>query len=152
MGDLQSLIEKVREAEFKEEDVEKILSGKFTLQDFYDQISGMQKMGPLSNVMNMIPGMGYSIPEELLVVQEEKLKKYKYIIDSMTKEERKKADLIHSSRIKRIAKGSGTSQRDVRDLLKQYKQSKKIIKKIGGMKGMKRGMMKKLANKFGIKM
>jgi len=152
MGDLEALIEKVREAEFKEEDVEKILSGKFTLQDFYDQISGVQKMGSLNSVMNMIPGMGYSIPEDLLQVQEEKLKKYKYIIDSMTEKERKNADLIHSSRIKRIAKGSGTSQKDVRDLLKQYKQTKKLIKKIGGMKGMKRGMMKKLAKKFGIKM
>jgi len=151
MGDLQTLLEKVKEAEFKEEDVAKIMSGKFSLQDFYDQISGVQKMGSFNEVLNMIPG-GYSIPEEMLVVQEEKLKKYKHIMNSMTKKERKNADLIHSSRIKRIAKGSGTSQRDVRDLLKHYKQTKKLIKKIGGMKGMKRGMMKKLAKKFGIKM
>ncbi len=152
MGDLQTLLEKVKESEFKEEDVEKIMSGKFTLQEFYDQISGVQKMGSFSEVLNMIPGLGYSIPEELLVVQEENLKKYKYIMDSMTPEERKNADLIHSSRIKRIAKGSGTTQKDVRDLLKQYKQAKKMIKKIGGAKGLKRGMMRQLAKKFGIKM
>jgi len=152
MGDLQTLLEKAKEAEFKEEDVEKIMSGKFTLQEFYDQLSGVQKMGPLSNVMSMIPGLGHSIPEELLVVQEEKLKKYKYIIDSMTPAERKNDDLIHSSRIERIAKGSGTSQKDVRDLLKQYEQAKKMIKKIGGMKGMKRGALMKLAKNLGFKL
>jgi len=151
MGDLQSLLEKVKEAEFKEEDVEKIMSGKFTLQDFYNQISSVQKMGPLSKVMDMIPGLGYSIPEDMLQVQEEKLKKYKYIIDSMTKKERENPDLIHSSRIQRIARGSGTNQKDVRDLLKQYAQSKKLIKQVGGVKGMKRGMMKDLAKKFGMK-
>lgn len=151
MGDLQSLLEKVREGEFKEEDVEKIISGKFSLQDFYNQISGVQKMGPLNKVMDMIPGLGYAIPEDLLKVQEEKMKKYKYIIDSMTKEEKENPDSIHSSRIVRIARGSGTSQKDVRDLLKQYQQSKKMIKQFGGVKGMKRGKMKDLAKKFGIK-
>jgi signal recognition particle subunit SRP54 len=151
MGDLQTLLEKAKEVELKEEDVEKILTGRFTLQDFYEQISGVQKMGSLSSLMKMIPGLGYSIPDELLVIQEEKMKKYKYIIDSMTKEERKNADLIHSSRIKRIAKGSGTSEKDVRDLIKHYKQVKKFMKKMGGMKGLKRGMMRRLAKKFGIK-
>jgi signal recognition particle subunit SRP54 len=152
MGDLQSLLEKVKEGEFKEEDMEKIISGKFSLQDFYNQISGMQKMGPLNKVMDMIPGLGYAIPEDMLKIQEEKMKKYKYVIDSMTKEERENPDLIHSSRIVRIAKGSGTSQKDVRDLLKQYQQSKKLMKKIGGVKGMKRGMMKDFAKKLGIKL
>jgi signal recognition particle subunit SRP54 len=69
----------------------------------------------------------------------------------MTKQEREDADLIHSSRINRIAKGSGTTQKDVRDLLKQYKQSKKMMKKVGGVKGLKRGSMKKLAKRFGFK-
>ena len=151
MGDLQTLLEKAKEAEFKEEDVEKIISGKFTLQDFYNQLAGVQKMGSLDNIVNMLPGLSYKIPEEMLVVQEEKLKKYKYIMDSMTPEERKDADLIHSSRIKRIASGSGTTQKDVRDLLKQYKQAKKMMKKIGGVRGMKRGALMNLAKKFGMK-
>jgi len=151
MGDLESLLEKVKEAEFKEEDVEKLMSGKFTLQDFYNQISSMQKMGPLNKVMDMIPGLGYSIPEDMLQVQEGKLKKYKFVIDSMTKKERENPDSIHSSRIQRIARGSGTNQKDVRDLLKQYNQSKKMIKQIGGAKGMKRGMMKNFAKKLGVK-
>jgi signal recognition particle subunit SRP54 len=151
LGDLQSLLEKAKETELKEEDVEKFLSGRFNLQDFYEQIGGMQKMGPLSNVMEMIPGLGHSIPEDMLVVQEEKMRKYKYIIDSMTKEEKNNADLIHSSRIIRIAKGSGTSQKDVRDLIKQYNQTKKLMKKMGGVQGMKRGGLKDLARKFGLK-
>jgi signal recognition particle subunit SRP54 len=150
MGDLQSLLEKAKESEFKEEDMEKILSGKFTLKDFYEQISGMQKMGPLNNVIDMIPGMGHSIPQEMLEVQEKKLKKYKYIIDSMTKKEKNNPDIINSSRVKRIAAGSGTSQKDVKDLLKQYDQTKKLMKKIGGVQGLKRGALRGFAKKFGL--
>jgi len=152
LGDLQTLLEKAKEAEFNEENAEKLMSGKFTLKEFYNQISGVQKMGSLDSVVNMIPGLGNAVPEDLLKAQEENLKKYKYIMDSMTKEERENADLIHASRVKRIAKGSGCSEKDVRNLIKQYEQSKKMIKKIGGMKGMKRGMMKKMAKKMGIKM
>jgi len=148
LGDLETLLEKAKEAEIKEEDVSKILSGKFTLQDFYEQISGVQKIGSLSEIMEMMPGLGYAIPEELLVVQEEKLKKYKYILDSMTKEERENPDIIHASRIKRIAKGSGTSPKDVRDFLRHYYQTKKLIKKIGGMKGLKRGFLQRFMRKF----
>ncbi|MBS3052444.1 MAG: signal recognition particle receptor subunit alpha [Candidatus Aenigmarchaeota archaeon] len=151
MGDLQALIEKVKDAEFKEEDAEKLLSGKFTLKDFYDQLVGMEKMGPLSGVMEMIPGLGHNVPENLMQLQETKMKKFKYIIDSMTHEEKENPEIIHASRIKRIAKGSGTSDKDVRDLLKQFEQSKKLIKKIGGMGGLKRGQLAKLAKKFGLK-
>jgi len=151
MGDLQGLLERAKEAEFKEEDAEKIMSGKFTLQDFYNQISGMEKMGPLDQVLDMIPGMKHAVPENLVEVQKEKLKKYKYIIDSMSKKEREGEVDIHSSRIKRIAKGSGTSESEVRGLLKQYKQSKKMMKKLGGMKGLKRGNLSKMAKKLGIK-
>ncbi|PIV68267.1 MAG: hypothetical protein COS07_04570 [Candidatus Aenigmarchaeota archaeon CG01_land_8_20_14_3_00_37_9] len=85
-------------------------------------------------------------------MQKGKLKKYKYIIDSMTKEERKGEDEIHSSRIKRVAKGAGVNESEVREMLKQYKQSKKMIKKLGGVKGMKRGNLAKMAKKLGIKM
>ncbi len=151
MGDLEALMEKVKDAEFKEEDAEKFLSGKFTLKDFYDQLVGMEKMGPLSGVMEMIPGLGHNVPENLMQLQEEKMKKFKYIIDSMTNEEKDNPEIIHSSRIKRIAKGSGTSEKDVRDLIKQFEQSKKLIKKIGGTGGLKRGQLAKLAKKFGLK-
>lgn len=151
MGDLKGLIEKAKELEIKPEDAEKLLSGKFSLQDFYDQISGMQKMGPLDQILDMIPGLGHMVPENLVEVQKEKLKKYKFIMDSMSKKEKQGEVDITASRIKRIAKGSGTSEGEVKELLKQYKQSQKLIRKIGGVKGMKRGNLAKIAKKFGIK-
>jgi signal recognition particle subunit SRP54 len=152
MGDLQGLLEKAKQLEFQQEDVEKIMSGKFSLQEFYNQIAGIEKMGPLDQVMDMIPGMGHAVPEDLLKVQKGKMKKWKYIMDSMTQEEREGEVDIHKSRMDRIAKGSGTTDNDVRELLKQYKQSKKMIKKLGGLKGMKRGNLAKMAKKLGIKM
>ncbi|MBU5688035.1 MAG: signal recognition particle receptor subunit alpha [Candidatus Aenigmarchaeota archaeon] len=151
MGDLQTLMEKIKESELKEEDAKRIISGKFTLKDFYDQIAGMQKMGPLSGIMEMIPGLSTTLPEEIVHMQEEKLKKYKYIIDSMTKEERENPEIIHASRVKRIAKGAGVQEKDVRDLLKQYELTKKVIKKVGGTASLKRGQLAKLAKKFGLK-
>ena len=75
MGDLQTLLEKVKETEIKEKDVEKIIEGRFTLQDFYNQIENLGKMGPLSSIMEMIPGFSYSLPEDLLEVQEKKIRK-----------------------------------------------------------------------------
>jgi signal recognition particle subunit SRP54 len=151
MGDLKALMEKIKESELKEDDAKRIMSGKFTLKDFYDQIAGMQKMGPLSGIMEMIPGLSTALPEEIVHMQEEKLRKYKYIIDSMTKEERENPEIIHASRIKRIAKGAGVAEKDVRDLLKQYELTKKIIKKVGGTASLKRGQLAKLAKKFGLK-
>jgi signal recognition particle subunit SRP54 len=106
-------------------------------------------MGSLSKLMNLIPGMGMAgIPKDMLNVQEDKLKKYRYIMDSMTEQELEDPDLITSSRIQRIADGSGCDPADVRELLKQFKQLKKIVKglrgkdlekmakRMGGMKGM----------------
>jgi len=151
MGDLQTLMEKIKETEIKEDDVKKFISGKFTLKDFYNQIAGVQKMGPLSGIMEMLPGLGNALPENILHMQEEKLKKFKYIIDSMTNEERENPEIIHASRIRRIAKGAGVKESEVRELLKQYELTKKIIKKVGGMSGMKRGQLAKLAKKFGLK-
>ncbi len=152
MGDLQTLLEKAKEADFKEEDVNKILSGKFTLQDFYDQIGSMQKMGSLDGVMEMLPGMGSAVPKDMLKIQEEKMKKYKYMIDSMTKQEKENPDTIHSSRLERIAKGAGVKRSEVKELIKQYEQTKKLLKKMGGKAGMKRGAMGKLMKKFGLKL
>lgn len=150
-GDLQSLIEKAKEAmepEKAKEAAEKIMEGKFTLTDFYEQLKAMQNLGPLKSVMESIPGMGMMrLPKEFDVSkQEEKMKKWKFIIESMTKKEKEDPDIIDPSRIKRISKGSGTSEADVRDLLKYYQQSKKVMKMMRG--GMKRGLMAKFAKKF----
>jgi len=137
-GDLKTLLEKAKEVG-ADETAKKVVSGKFTLDEFYEQIEQVQKMGPLSQVASMIPGfskikaMG-KVPD--MNVQEEKLKHFKFIMDSMTPEERQDPSIINGSRVRRIAKGSGCTESEVRELLKLYKQSKKVMKM---MKPGKRG-------------
>ncbi|MCD6469190.1 signal recognition particle protein [Candidatus Bathyarchaeota archaeon] len=130
MGDLRSLIEKVREAELKipEKRAKAILSGKFTLSDMYEQFEAIKRMGPFSRILKMLPGLGYELPNELVDVAEERLEKWRVIIQSMTPEEREKPQIINASRIRRIARGSGTSEKDVKDLLKQYKLLRRMMK------------------------
>ncbi len=152
LGDLQTLLEKAKESELGPEKAQKLIEGKFTLQDFMEQIEAMGKMGPLQQVASMIPGLGGRIPEDLLQKQEEKMKRYKYIIQSMTKFERQNPDSIEGSRIKRIAKGSGCSETEVRELLNQYNQMKKMMKMFGGKAGLERGQLKNLAKQFGFKL
>ncbi len=153
LGDLETLLEKAKDIDIKKESVERIAEGKFTLQDFMEQIEGMSKMGPLQQVMGMIPGMGMmKIPEGMLEKQEAKLKVYKVIIQSMTKKERETPDIISGTRIKRIATGSGKTENEVRELLTQYNQTKKMVRSLGGMKGLQRGDFKKMAQQFGFKM
>jgi len=153
LGDLQTLLEKAKEAEIKKEDVEKIVEGEFNLQDFYEQIETMQKMGPLQQVASMIPGLGMmKLPEGMMEKQEEKMKHYRYILQSMTKEEKENPSLISSDRVKRIAKGSGRPEAEVRELLAQYNKMKKLMKKLGGKAGMQRGSLKDMAKQFGFKL
>jgi signal recognition particle subunit SRP54 len=135
MGDLESLLEKAQEA-FDREDAEdvskRMLAGDFNLVDLYEQMQAMRKMGPLSKVMSMLPGMGnLNIPKEAMQVQEEKLKQWKFIMDSMTRAELEDPEeTLNPARIERIAKGSGQSTNEVRALIKQYKQSKKMVARL----------------------
>jgi len=146
-GDLQSLLEKAKEIDFKPEAAEKIVSGKFTINEFYEQIKSLEKMGPMKSVLDMIPGLPMKIPKGFDISKEEgKMKKWSYIIQSMTKEEKEDPTLIDANRIKRISKGSGTSEAEVRDMLKYYDQMKKMMKMFSG--GMKRGVFSKFAKKF----
>ena len=152
LGDLETLLEKAKEAGVKKDSVERIAEGKFTLQDFMEQIEGLGKMGPLTNIMNLIPGMGMmKIPEEMLKKQEEKMKAYRVIIQSMSKQERENPEIVSGGRIARVAKGSGKTENEVRELLNQYSQTKKMVRSLGGMKGLQRGEFKKLAQQFGLK-
>lgn len=130
MGDLRSLVERVREAELKipERRAKAILSGKFTLSDMYEQFEAIRSMGPFSRILKMLPGLGYDLPNEIIDVAEERLEKWRVIIQSMTPEEREKPQIINASRIRRIARGSGTNERDVKDLLKQYKMLRRMMK------------------------
>ena len=139
MGNLKALLEKAKEA-ITEEDAkdmgEKFIKGDFNLIDLYKQMEAMSKMGPLGKIMEMVPGFGsLEMPKDLLKVQEGKLKKWKFIIDSSTKEELENPDLIGRSRIDRIAKGSGTTSKEVRELLKQYRMGKRVMKTFGGKAG-----------------
>lgn len=150
LGDLQTLLEKAKEAEIKPEKIEKIVEGKFTLQDFMEQLEAMSKVGPLSKMISMIPGLGMKVPEDVIEKQEEKIKHFKYIIQSMTKEERENPEIINASRIARIAKGSGRPESEVRELLRQYEQMKKMMKMIGGKAGLERGAFTKIMKQLGF--
>ena len=156
MGDLETLLEKAREVmtEKEAEDVsKKFMKGKFNLIDLYDQMEAMSKMGPISKLVEMVPGFSQlQLPKDMLQVQEEKLKKWKYMMASMTKMELEDPDLITASKIERIAKGSGCSTNDVRDLLKQYRQSKKLVKVMGGAGAGNPKQMQRMMKKFGGKM
>ena len=130
MGDLQSLVEKVRDAEVKvpEKKVRAFLSGKFTLTDMYEQFESMKKMGPLQHLLKMIPGMSYNIPDEQMELAEDALKRWRVIIQSMTPKEREKPKILSSSRIRRVARGAGTTEKEVKELLKQYNTMRKMMK------------------------
>lgn len=130
MGDLETLLEKVREAEVKipEKRAKAILSGKFTLTDMYEQFEAMKSMGPFRKILSMIPGFSYNVPDDVLEVAEDRLEKWKVIIQSMTPKERENPKILNASRIRRIARGSGTTEKDVKELLKQYNVMRKMLK------------------------
>ncbi len=130
MGDLETLLEKVREAEIKvpEKKARAILSGKFTLTDMYDQFEAVKSMGPFGKLMKMLPGMSYDLPEDALNLAEGRLETWRVIIQSMKPEERDKPKVLNSSRIRRVARGSGTTEKEVKDLLKQYSMMRRMLK------------------------
>jgi len=133
MGDIQGLLQKYQEAEISltERKQRDFIKGRFTLEDMLSQMEGMQKMGPLKQLINMIPGMGYRVPEGALDQAEDRLKHWKYILQSMTKEEREDPKVLNSSRMKRVGRGSGTNDKEVRELIQQYEMMKKFMKTMG---------------------
>ena len=148
MGDVVGLMddfEKVADQD-TEEDAEKLLSGQFNFKDFYKQISMLQKMGPLKDIMAKLP-MQNMLPSNAQVDDQE-LVKVKAMIDSMTEKERVRPDLMNPSRIKRISRGSGRSLKDINDLLKKFKQMRLMMGKMG------KGLMGKIPglNKLGGQM
>src|SRR6202521_5594156 len=146
MGDVLSLIEKA-EAAINQEDAqrleEKIRSNEFTLEDFRDQLKTIKKMGPLEQIMGMLPGMGSIKALAENKPDEKQLSRVEAIIGSMTPEERRKHHIINGSRRKGIAEGSRTSVEEVNRLLKQFVQMQKMLKALGGMAGMAGGGGKK---------
>jgi signal recognition particle subunit SRP54 len=145
MGDVLTLIEKV-ESTFEEDEkkrAEELLqSGRITLEDFLEQMQQVKRMGPLQNVLGMLPGM----PKELknAQIEDKEIARVEAIIQSMTPEERRKPELINGSRRSRIAKGSGVTTSEVNNLLKQFKQVQQMMK---GMPGVARKMKGKKGKK-----
>jgi len=145
MGDIETIIEKIKSLEEYEElekKMEDVITGKakLTLRDIYKQLNAMKKMGPLSKILQMIPGFGTlpQIPEEQLKLGEEKIKKFMVIMNSMTYKELDNPSIIDKSRIRRIAKGSGTTPEEVKELLKQYQITNNMVKMIRRKKGLAR--------------
>jgi signal recognition particle subunit SRP54 len=136
MGDLETLLEKASEAidqETAEKTAENIMKGELSFTDLYNQMEALKKMGPLSQIANLIPGMGkMNIPKDKLKEQEENMKIWKYLMDSMTIQEKDNPSLMNESRIQRIVNGSGRDETEMRDLIKQYKQMKKMMKAFSG--------------------
>jgi signal recognition particle subunit SRP54 len=129
MGDLETLLDKVREAQIRvpEKKAKAILSGKFTLTDMYDQFEAMKGMGTFKKLLKMLPG-SYSIPDDMVNVAEGRLEKWRVMIQSMTPHEKENPKIFNASRMKRVARGSGTSEKEVKELLKQYVMMRRMLK------------------------
>jgi len=152
MGDVLTLIEKAEQVYEKEEAeaaAAKLLEGKFTLDDFLDQLQQVRKMGPLQNLMGMMPGM----PKEVrnAEIDEAQVNRVEAIIRSMTRDERNDPTIIDGSRRLRIASGSGTQTADVSQLVKQFREMQKLMKRMPGISGTKalRGRKGKKGRKGG---
>ncbi|MGD8834814.1 MAG: signal recognition particle protein [Desulfobacteraceae bacterium] len=146
MGDVLSMIEKAQEVVDAKQAAaleKKLRKNQFTLEDFRDQMAQVRKMGSLSDIMGMIPGMGKLKQMKNFEVDDRQLVRIEAIINSMTPHERRRHSIINGSRRRRIAKGSGTKVQDVNQLLKNYTQVMKMMKKLnkGGMRGLGRGML-----------
>src|SRR5215471_18596941 len=155
MGDVLSLIEKAEEAVSVEDAAkleEKIRRDEFTLEDFRDQLRTIRKMGPLEQILGMLPGFGAikEMQQAKDQVDEKQFARIEAIINSMTAKERRNHQLINGQRRKRIAKGSGTSVEEVNRLLKQFIQMKKMLKAMGGMAGLAKGKRPNLSALKGL--
>ena len=145
MGDIQSLIETAKETMTEEQALEttrKIMSGRFSLKEMYEQMEMLTSMGPLKKLVSMLPGMPGLSDKIDMEQSQEKLRKFRYIMDSMTEEEMEDPKLIKSTRINRIARGAGVESKDVRELLKQYNMSKKAVKGFMGNRKFRKQLMK----------
>lgn len=133
MGDIKALLEMAKSLEIKsdEDQARRLLGGKMTIEDFYSQMENVGKMG-FRNVLDNIPGLSGFVKEDQLDALENRMEKWRFIIQSMTSYEKKNPDIINDSRRKRIARGSGITEHDVKELIKQYNNSKSMMKQAKG--------------------
>ncbi|HVP25705.1 MAG TPA: signal recognition particle protein Srp54 [Methanomicrobiales archaeon] len=146
MGDLKSLAERAEEAIGTEEmDVTGMLRGKFTLRDMYKQLDAVSRMGPLKQIMSMLPLGGAEVPSEAIDVTSSKMSRYRVIMDSMTAKELDDPNIISGARIHRIARGAGSSPDEVRELLKYYRLMQRALKGMRGGKFNLQRLMKRFS-------
>jgi signal recognition particle subunit SRP54 len=136
MGDIKALLEMAKGLEIQADDdqVKRVMSGKMTIEDFYTQMDSVKKMG-IKNVIDSLPGLSSMVKEDQLDAMEVRMEKWRFIIQSMTKEEKKDPDLINESRRKRIARGSGQPESEIKTMIKQYNDSKDFMKHNKGRGG-----------------
>jgi len=143
MGDVVTLIEKAKENIDEKESkraIDKMMSGRFDLNDMLSQMRQVQKLGSLGGVLKMLPGMP-KISEEQQAAAEREMRNFEAIINSMTPEERHNPDILRNSRKMRIAKGSGKSSADINRVIKKYEQTREMMRMLGGSKGKMPGGM-----------
>ena len=144
MGDVQAVLDLAKRLENEADEVrlKRISSGKMNMEDFYYQLEEVTKVGSLQNLMETMPGLSGMVKEDQLDQMEDRVDKLSYIIQSMNKDEKADPDLLNASRIKRIARGSGWPEHEVKELLKNYKNSKTMMKASKGRQ--MQGMLRKL--------
>ncbi len=145
MGDLETLMEKAQEVmdeDKAEKTAKRMLSGKFDLYDLQEQMEMLSGMGKLSKVFSMLPGVSGKMSEGEMDQTQNRLKKFKIIMSSMTDDEMKKPKIIKKSRVNRIALGAGVEPKEVKEMIKHYNQSKKMIKGLTSNRKMRRQLMK----------
>ncbi len=147
MGDIEGLLERAEEVmdeEKAQKTAKKMLSGEFDLKDMYEQMEMLAGVGPLQKIMDMLPIGPSSISEEEMLDTQAKLKVFRVMMDSMTEYEMENPEVIKRDRVKRIARGSGRTPKDVRELLSHYKRAKRAIKGFTGNRKMRKQIMKQL--------
>jgi signal recognition particle subunit SRP54 len=138
MGDILTLIERAESAldqEKAQRAGERLLTGEFNLEDFLEQLGEVKKLGPLSQLLEMMPGManvGRNLSPDLT---DQQLRRIEAIINSMTRTERRSPKILNASRKRRIARGSGTNVQEVNQLLAQFRQMQRMMKQLSGGKG-----------------
>ena len=144
MGDLKALLDRVKDLEIEADTkkLQRITSGKMTIDDLYYQIEQMKKMGSLKKILDLVPGFSSAMKDQDLDKLEDKMQHWRIIIQSMTRTERQNPDLLNSSRIHRIAKGSGTPEKEIKEMMSKYKQTKSVMKASRGRQF--RQMMKRM--------
>jgi signal recognition particle subunit SRP54 len=148
MGDLKALMERAEESMSTSElDINAMMRGKFTLRDMYKQLEALNKMGPLKQIMGMLPMGNMELPTDVYDVTSTKMVRYRIIMDSMTAEELDDPSVLGSSRIQRIAFGAGATPEDVRELIRYYKMMKRALK--GARGGQGKFNMQRMMKRFG---